>query len=140
MAGSIWVDYLDAQRSNPELFFAAVMQKHSDEVPNSSPKEMLIASAINGNLHVTEHAIKHGAPINVKADNGFTVLMTAVVNGHLDVVKVLIDAGVRVNARTRQGLTALAAAEEIGRRDIANTLRAHGAKSDTRSIWQRMFG
>lgn len=135
MVGSIWNEYLDAQRSNPDLFFAAVMLEQANEALISSPKEMLVASAIRGGWHLAEHAIQHGAPINVKADNGFTVLMTAVVNGHLDVVKVLIAAGIRVNTRTKLGLTALAAAEEIRREDIANMLRAHGAKSGTRSLW-----
>lgn len=139
MVGSIWNDYLDAQRSNPGLFFAAVMLEQSDEALTSSPKEMLVASAIRGGGHLAERAIKRGAPINLDADNGFTVLMTAVVNGHMDVVKVLIAAGIRVNARTKRGLTALAAAEEINREDIANMLRAHGAKSGAMSLWQRML-
>ena len=69
------------------------------------------AMDINTTPETIESLIKAGANVNVKANDGWTPLMSAAgSNINLEVVKVLIKAGANVNAKANDGWTPLMSA------------------------------
>jgi hypothetical protein len=89
----------------------------------------LLKSALSGDFSSVGNIIKNRKldDINVKDNNGRTVLMYAAINGKDDIVKLLVEKGAKVNLRANNGDTASTLAYDLGEIDIYNYLKAHGA-------------
>jgi ankyrin repeat protein len=82
----------------------------------------------NADTNTILDAIKSGADVNAKNEEGYTPLFLAVGNGLMEVVTALIDNGADLNAKTtKSGNTALMIACRNGHIDIANLLINKGA-------------
>ena len=82
----------------------------------------------SGNAVEVEEAIRNGANVNAKDNDGNTALMRAVLWGATKTTEVLLKHGVHVNAKNNNGDTALMWATGFGNIEIANLLRSYGAK------------
>ena len=68
----------------------------------------LFEAAKSGKVADIKAAIKNGADVNARDEDGSTALMYAVVlNTNPDVIKALIAAGADINAKDEEGRTAL---------------------------------
>ena len=84
-----------------------------------------------GNTQGVIEAIKSGANVNAKKNDGETALMVAALNGHTVTVKALIQAGADVNAKNNKGETALMFAAKYEYTETVNTLIEAGAEDLT---------
>ncbi|XP_064645420.1 ankyrin-1-like [Lineus longissimus] len=78
-------------------------------------------------------AIKAGANVNVKDDNGDPVLMFAVKAENIDIVKELVKAGADVDAKANYGDPVLVSAVETENIDIVKELLKAGANVDAKA-------
>ena len=67
-------------------------------------------AAYCGNLKLVQWLVEHGADINAKTDNGFSVLHAAAITGSLELVQWLVEHGADVKAKDSDGWTVLHAA------------------------------
>ena len=81
----------------------------------------------SGNVGKVEEAIKDGANVNAKDNDGNTALMWAAYNGHTERVKLLIEHGANINAKDNDGETALMQAAFYGYIEIVKLLLEYGA-------------
>lgn len=86
--------------------------------------ELVFAGAARDRTEIIELLVKRGAPIDVKAKNGYTPLHIAVFMGHTEVVGYLIEAGADVRTTTENGGTLLHSAVERGHREMVELLIA----------------
>lgn len=77
------------------------------------------------NFEVVKYLVSKGANINIKIENGLTLLHGAAMMGHLEVVEFLVSKGVNVNAKTKDGETPL---QFAATNEIAEFLLSKGAK------------
>jgi len=77
-------------------------------------------------LEIVRILIDHGAPLEVRNNNGLTPVAIAVAHGHLDIVMGLVQRGAHINMMV-QGQTLVALARASGYREIANFLAERGA-------------
>ena len=75
-----------------------------------------------GSASKVVEAIKAGADVNAKANNGYTALMAAAGTGHTEIVNAFIKAGADVNAKNKLGGTAMILAVLKGHTEIVNIL------------------
>lgn len=78
-------------------------------------------------VQVIHTLLKHGADVNVKSRDGFTVLMWAAMCGNLDLVNVFLKRHADVNARDVNGTTALRCAKRNRRTSVVQRLKQVGA-------------
>ncbi|OWZ23575.1 Serine/threonine protein kinase [Phytophthora megakarya] len=95
----------------------------------------LIFASWNGQLHVVEYLLDHGAQVDVADHGGSTALRFAASEGHLAILKLLIDRGATVNTADLNGWTPLRLATERGHVDIVKCLLEHDVDVDTRDNW-----
>lgn len=89
------------------LFFVVITQ---NIFAQPQPYESVKA----GKLEEIEKFINEGGDVNLKDEDGQTLLHTAIWNGHFAVAKYLIDKGADVNAKTKKGATPLKYAAKAG--------------------------
>lgn len=61
----------------------------------------------NNDIKGVKKAIKEGADLNIKDEDGWTALMQASQRGYFEIVELLVKAGVDVNFKNKWGITAL---------------------------------
>ena len=100
-----------------------------------------------GNTQGVIEAIKSGANVNAKDNDGFTALILAAVFGHTEIVKALIQAGADINAKNNDGWTALMVATIRGNTETVKALIQAGAdvnaknhKGETALMWAAWRG
>lgn len=93
----------------------------------------LMSAAVNGDATAVKSLIEAGADVNLRFENGLTVLMNASFAGRLEVAKLLLDAGADVNARLENGSTALMAASLGGHTAVVRALIDAGANVKART-------
>ena len=80
------------------------------DVQMTSQQELIdifIAAAKTGNQEVINEFLKHGFPVDVRNNAGYTALMMAAYYGHQDTVTTLVEYGADRCARDSKGNTAL---------------------------------
>uniref|UniRef100_A0A914CHA7 Uncharacterized protein n=1 Tax=Acrobeloides nanus TaxID=290746 RepID=A0A914CHA7_9BILA len=85
-----------------------------------------------GYLDVVQWLVEHGADVNVKSNNGETVLHSAAQWGSLAVVQWLVEHGADVNVKSNDGRTVLHSAAQ-GSLDVVQWLVEHGADVNVKS-------
>ncbi|MBQ7544826.1 MAG: ankyrin repeat domain-containing protein [Synergistaceae bacterium] len=76
----------------------------------------------SGDAEAVEEALRHGANVNARDDEGETALMRAALNGHADAAEVLLSHGAKADARDDQGKTAFDIAQAKGHKSVAALL------------------
>lgn len=100
---------------------------------NTAANIDLIKSADKGDLAGVTQAIKNGADVNFKDNEGETALIEAVESGKIDIVKLLIKKGAKINLQDDEGETALHEAIEEGNIEIAKFLIKSGARTNIKN-------
>ena len=89
--------------------------------------ESLLNASFQGDESAVAYALKFGADVNCRTDDGITSLMYASQNGFDDIVKILVHNGANINLRPKSGITALIASVQYGHTDITEFLISKGA-------------
>ena len=83
------------------VFFATtvVLQCFADNIDENQiiKNQALIKAVSGGNLNRVKSAIRTGADINFKDDNGYFPLLSAVMKNNYEITKFLIDSGANLN-------------------------------------------
>ena len=80
--------------------------KRSDGLTTGIDRSVFAAAKI-GNSEVINEFLKHGFPVDVRNQDGYTPLMMATYYGHQDIVTTLLAKGADRCARDNRGNTAL---------------------------------
>ena len=99
----------------------------------AGPNEDLIQAANVGNLEGERGALRAGADVNVKGNDGDTALRAAAWNGHANVIPLLLRAGADVNSKDMYGGTALMYAADMGYANVIPLLLQAGADVDAKN-------
>ena len=89
--------------------------------------EVFISLCKFGNIAEVEEAIKNGANVNAKKNDGWTVLIYVAWAGYTEIAELLIKHGADVNVKDDDGRTALIWAVWADNTEIAELLIKHGA-------------
>lgn len=84
---------------------------------------LFFAAAKTGNQDVVQEFLKHGFPVDIQNDQGYTPLMMATYYGHQEVVSTLLSYGANRCIRDQKGHTALMGAIVKAEWTIAKQLR-----------------
>jgi len=84
--------------------------------------DLMVMSAVQGNLEALELFLAAGVPIDFAVDDGRTALLSAVMYGHIDVATFLVKAGADVNLADSNNATPLFHA--AGKCDAVELVRA----------------
>ena len=100
-------------------------QPSSDQVKVAQQEltDLFFAAARTGNNEVITEFLKHGFPVDIQNNKGFTPLMMATYYGHQNVVTTLLDNGANRCLRDQKGHTALMGAIVKAEWSIAKQLR-----------------
>lgn len=93
----------------------------------------LAASIYNDYLDIADYLIEHGADVNVKDDQGETILSWASLNGHDNYVKYLIKNHANLNLQNNDGETALMKATLNEKKEVVHLLLESGADPDIKN-------
>lgn len=85
--------------------------------------EIFFAAAKTGNNEVISEFLKHGFPVDIQNNRGFTPLMMATYYGHQSVVTTLLNSGANRCIRDQKGHTALMGAIVKAEWSIAKQLK-----------------
>jgi len=88
---------------------------------------LLSIALAEGDIETIKLLIVAGANIDLKDENGETLLMKAIGSGNIVLFKILIETGADVNARNNYGYTALMWAVDSGNREAVFSLLKAGA-------------
>jgi ankyrin repeat protein len=83
--------------------------------------------AAKGRLEIVRVFLKHGADVNVNANDGRTPLIVAIKSGSLDIVRLLLDNKADITAKDEHGWAALHHAVFEGEGEIIELLLENGA-------------
>jgi hypothetical protein len=98
---------------------------------NADSLEQIVQAALDGKIEIIDQALENGFKVDMRDEEGRTILMYAAFNGRTDIIKRLIEAGADVNAQDQTGTTALMFAASGPNPDAVQMLLDHGAKVDT---------
>ena len=96
---------------------------------NNEPSLLLSAAQAGWKLGIAL-ALEAGADVDLKEEDGYTVLMLAAQNGHTEVVQLLLDNGSDVNLKEEDGYTALIWAALKGHAEVVQLLLDNRAEVD----------
>ncbi len=114
------------------LDHGAMIDITSENTPKDYRPDSILFCTI-GYPDITRLFLRHGADVNAKDSQGYTVLASALDAECLDTAYVLLEHISEmsdINARTQEGHTALMYAEKNGYTDIVRILKNAGAKDD----------
>ena len=94
--------------------------------------QRLFESASRGSLAKLVRALKDGADIHLRDEEGGTALIVAALHGNRDVVEFLVDQGVEIDAMDEPGWTALMIACHQGHSDVVRLLLEKKASQSVR--------
>ena len=97
----------------------------------------LLEAAIIGDLDKVKLAIKAGADINTKREDGWSPLHLAAHKGHLNIVKFLLKNGANLEAQGAWGWTSLHFAAHEVQLATVNFLIKHGANANVHETLKR---
>ena len=87
----------------------------------------LIYASAKGHTEALKTLVEAGADVNVKSQDGVTILMIASGKGHTEIVESLLEAGADVNVKDEDGDTALIFASRWGHTEVVKALLEAGA-------------
>lgn len=120
-----------------DTLFAAVvllLAVQSGVAAQNSANDALFSAAKNGTVEDVKAALKAGADVNTRMNDGTSALILAAKsNENLGVVEALVEAGCDVNARGEKGWTALMYLAKSTNIDALNALIAAGANVNAKS-------
>lgn len=99
---------------------------------NLSQKDLndkLVWASYYGYKKIVQILLLTSVNINIKNNDGWTILMIASRNEHINVVQLLLDNGADVNIKNNHGVTALMYASLNVNKDIYELLKKYGATS-----------
>ena len=99
--------------------------------------DLFFAAAKIGNSEVINEFLKHGFPVDVRNQDGYTPLMMATYYGHQDIVTTLLAKGADRCARDNRGNTALMGALFKMEFAIAKQLRQVDCDAQTKKTGQK---
>ncbi|WP_313584690.1 ankyrin repeat domain-containing protein [Acinetobacter variabilis] len=99
--------------------------------------DLFFAAAKIGNSEVINEFLKHGFPVDVRNQDGYTPLMMATYYGHQDIVTTLLAKGADRCARDNRGNTALMGALFKMEFAIAKQLRQVDCDAQAKKIGQK---
>lgn len=102
----------------------------SADDPVNALAERLLGAARTGDLATITAYVDAGAPVDLTADTGDTLLMLAAYHGHASVVKALLERGADPEVANERGQRSLAAAVFKGHLDVIELLMGAGADAD----------
>ena len=131
----------EALKEAEEARQRAEAQRTVTEKPKPTPAPKLPAMSDSdflnlcesGNTAEIEAAIKNGANVNAKYNDGMTALMLAARYGHAEIAELLLKYGANVNAKEYDGSTALIWAAINGQTETAGLLLKYGAEVNARN-------
>ncbi len=88
---------------------------------------ILLAAAQEGNFEGVKEALKLGAYVNIKGNEGITALHYAANNSNIEIAQLLINANANLNASDAFGTTALHIAALNENAELAKLLVENGA-------------
>ena len=94
--------------------------------------DQLIQASGHGNLELVKSLLAHGAYINAKDQQGWTLLIAAAAEGGIEVSKLLLDKSADINGKGKSGRTALMWATKKGRLDVVEVLLDRKADVDAK--------
>lgn len=103
------------------------------EFPYANRNLLDSARNFNGDLSAVQQALKTGADVNCREEDGGTPLMFAAVGGHIQLVRFLLENGADLHAVQRDGYTALHFAAIFGHAGIVEELVSAGASTEARN-------
>ena len=131
-------------RSAAPLYFAAWRGLHGlvERLLTKRPQQLnhfggiygtpLHASVLGGHIGLSQWLITHGADINSRCADNYTLLHVASGEGHLRIVKWLLDHGADVNSKEKRGWNPLHFAVHRKRLNICRMLLEHNAEVNSR--------
>ena len=90
--------------------------------------DALIDAAERGDVEEVAMALRDGAPVDARDDDGRTALMVASAEGAREVVLVLLASGAELNAQADSGRSALVFAKAGGHTNVVDLLLDRGAE------------
>jgi len=109
-------------------------KKHGGEPQSQKEKDKFLLDAVkNNDYDKVEYALRNGADVNVRDEDGQTSLILASAAGHTDVVQLLLVNGANVNEKDNDGWTAIQEASSEGHTEIVKMLLARWADVKTRT-------
>lgn len=92
------------------------------QVDPAVQRGVLVVASHLGEVGTVKWLLEHGAPVNVKDQDGFTPLMWAAFKGDVDTVKVLLNGGADADLKDRKGWTATMFAASQSRTEVLEAL------------------
>jgi ankyrin repeat protein len=129
------IKFIFNKQTQEKDFLPTLSQRMNPHPPSDAIGNLLLNSAINGNLQDCKDAIIDGAEINTKYEDGNTALHFASTKGHLEVVKYLIHLGSEKEAKNINGMTALHIASIYGHLEIVKYLLHLGLEKEAKNIY-----
>ena len=103
------------------------------EPPTDKAPDISIHDAVEkGNIEAVKYHLTAGTKVDLRDDDGVTLLQMTAGEGHKEIAELLIAKGADVNAMTADGLTALFAAILGTHKEMAELLITKGADVNAR--------
>jgi len=130
--GWIYGEFLQVESTDSEVEGAILQQTTQPSSVSVMSDEAFIGLCVSGTAQELEAAIKNGANVNAKYENGWTALIW-VASDNSEVISILLENGADVNVRTEGGVTALmAAARSNSNPEIISIFLENGANLNDR--------
>jgi uncharacterized protein len=108
------------------------MGEEGEEAENFSADEVLLGSALQGDVEGIEYALEHGANLGARDGEGNSALLLAVSCGHKKATKHLLRLGIPINDVNEFGEGVLHLCFGSGMAELGTYLITHGA--DTAAV------
>jgi len=110
-----------------------LLRQHGGETGSkAAPRSDVWLDVKTGNIEAVKQHLAKGVGVDVRSDDGTTLLMYASLLGQTKIAELLIQKGADVNARNRNGSTALHGAALLGETEITKLLIQKGADVNAR--------
>ena len=106
----------------------------SDERPSETTLFEALDDSPDVDAHKINVMIRNGADVNIRDNNGCTILNKVLTEGRWDIARLLIEGGADVNARDQGGETPLRIAVGKGHKKTVALLISKGAELSDRDV------